>query len=688
VFGKGTDALLKVFHSLKNLGTILSRAPRDAAHSRVRLALALLSVVAACGVAQSQPSARPATAASTTVAPQTQAQPARAQAATTVTPARAQQTASTAATARAEAPPVVAVIHRLSGWKLRAVVAPPDAPIATTFDDKFVRTNIVAGYVLPDGRSVVARLPQAEADVLNFTAQFPELKPSNSPGDSDLKLVRADGAEFDAKFIGLDGNTGLSLFETSQPVLPPAKEMAQALVVGQRVCIWAPLPADAPSGDVGTTAPPSLSREVSTTTPTPPPAETAGNMLVGDAGVLYMNLGEIEGTLKAVRRSPSGRAIAFRIEAQNVSPEWAGGVALTEQNALIGIVEQSDKNETRLLSAEAVRAAASRVQARRASVPQPWLGARGDAVAMTPTDLFVERGWTREQASTLVRRQQGVVLTSVAPGTPAARAGLRPGDVIARVGAHDVRNVEDMTWMLKELGGNVPAYFTVLRAGAAPLNLRVMLSEAQNPAAETAQAEVYAAHAELMRTQAEADRVQSDMTKLQREFERLRTSRPPSPPSRAAVEAAQVAREREALREKLREAQERFKETELGVTRTKQQLEEAQVRLRAASAALPAFAVNPLLTLGVETCAFISTNLFNGMAQTRKGLIVVALHPETAAARSELRVGDIIETVNGQPSLGVDWKTKLPADDKKEISLGVLRDGKKLTLKLRPAPEK
>lgn len=680
--------MAKVFHTLKNLSMTFRRASRNATRSRVRLTLALLSLANACvgARAQQQQPARPATVVSTAAAQATQsqpqAQPARAQSAGASAPASTQQVAGTAAPARATAPPVVAVIHRLSGWKLRAAIAPPDAPIAATFDDKFVRTNIVAGYILPDGRSVVARLPQAEAEVLNFAALFPELKASTSPNDSNLKLVRADGVEFAAKFVGVDASTGLSLFETSQPLMPPAKESAQTLSVGQRVCVWAPLPAEAPSGDVGTTVPPSP------VAPAPPASNaTAESMLVGDTGVLYMNLGEIDGTLKEVSRSPSGRTIGFRVDAQNVSPEWAGGVALTEQNTLIGIVEQSDKNETRLLSAEAVRAAAARVQARRASVPQPWLGARGGAVAMTPTDLFIERGWTREQASTLVRRQLGVMLTSVAPGTPAARAGLRPGDVIARVGDHDVRNAEDMTWMLKELGGNSTANFTVLRAGAAPLNLRVLLSEAQNPAAETAQAEVYAAQAELMHMRTDAARAQSNMTRLQEELERLRASRVPSSPSRAAAEVAEVERQMEQLREKLREAQEQHRQTELNIIRTRQQLDEAQSRFRAASATLPTFSINPLLPFGVETTAFISTNIRNGTPETRKGLVVVALHPESIAARSELRVGDIIETVNGQPCLGGDWKWELPADGKSEISLGVLRDDKRLALKLRPVPE-
>ncbi|MDT7541753.1 MAG: hypothetical protein QOE33_1657 [Acidobacteriota bacterium] len=605
---------------------------------------------------------RPARATSIVIAT-IQAQPARAK---SLGPAPIVQTS---------APPVVAVVHRLSGWKLRASVAPPDAPFVTTFDDKFVRTNIVAGYVMPDGRSVVARLPQSDSDVLSFATLFPELQNATTPGDSSFKLVRADGAEFDARFVGLDASTGLSLFEASQFVMTPSKETTQALAVGQRVCVWAPLPASAPVVGRSTS---SMSRTATTRAPDS----------VGDEGVLYMNLGEIEGTLKEVRRSASGRAITLDVETQNVSPEWAGGVALSERNALVGIVEHNEGHQTRLLPAEAVRAAASRVQARRASVPQPWLGARGDAVAQTSPDLFVAQGWTRVQASTLVRRQQGVLLTSVAPGTPAARAGLRTGDVISRVGDHDVRNVEDMTWILKELGGNAPAQFTVLRAGASPLSLRVVLSEAQNPAAETARAEVSAAQSSLSRSQIEAGRIVSEVTRLQEEMARLQHTYTTNGSGATRAQARAIEEQLRGVRERLRETEETYRQMSLTVSRFEQQFIEAQARLRAATDSSPAIVGNPLLPLGVEARAFLRTTVINGDAQTLKGLLVVAVRPESPAAHSDLRVGDVIETVNNQPSLSVDWKAKLSHEDNSSISLGVLRDGKKLTLKLGPAPEK
>jgi S1-C subfamily serine protease len=609
--------------------------------------------------ASAQRTVRPATAARVTVPAATQ-------------PRRPENAlaAAAASQATAAAPPVVAVMHRVSGWKLRAMVTPPDAPIATTFDENFVRTNIVAGYILPDGRTVVARLPDAEANVLNFAAQFPDFKPPVTGGDSTLQLVRADGTHFDARFVGLDGSTGLTLIESSQPLLPPAPENAQLLSAGLRVCVWAPLPAEAPTPARATTLPPP-------------------GVKVGDEGTLYMNLGEFDGVLRAVRRSPAGRTVGFRVEARNVSPEWSGGVALSEAGALVGIVEQNEQGETRLLSAETVRGAAARVKARRASVPQPWLGARGDAVASLPPAFFVERGWTREQASTLVRRQHGVLLTSVAPGTPAALGGLRPGDVVARVGDADVRDVEDMTWKLKELGGNAPAQFTVLRQGNL-MNLRVMLSEAQNPAAETAQAEVYAAQTELARVQTDAERARADMIKFQTELERLRAADPLATQTNRRPGASPAGIEAQAaLREKLRAAEERYRQTNFSAARKQLTLAEAQARLRAASATLPTFAVRPLLNFGVETAAFVSTRVTDGVSETHKGLMIVAVHPESVAGRADFRVGDLIETVDDQPSLDVDWKKKLSAAAQSEVTFGVLRGGNKLSLKLRaPAATK
>ena len=50
------------------------------------------------------------------------------------------------------------------------------------------------------------------------------------------------------------------------------------------------------------------------------------------------------------------------------------------------------------------------------------------------------KGWEREGAMSLTEARRGIMLTSVAPGSPAAVASLRPGDVILRVNQEEVRS--------------------------------------------------------------------------------------------------------------------------------------------------------------------------------------------------------------------------------------------------------
>lgn len=558
------------------------------------------------------------------------------------------------------APQVIAVVHRLSGWKLRTLLTPPDAPVASTFDENFVRTNIVAGYILPDGRTVVARLPQAEAEMLNLAAAFRYSKSlAAANGDADLLLVRPDGAQFNARFIGLDASTGLSLLEADKLLLEPASEIDVVQpVIGQRVRVIAPVRAAlAPAAPLAPDAPP-----------------RPDSAPIGEEGVLYMNMSEEAGQLREVKRSPSGKAMEVLVEVNRVSPEWTGGVALSETGTLVGIIEESSARATRLMSAETVRGAARRVRERRASVPQPWLGARGDALALAPLEQLLAGGWTREQARSLLTRQRGVLLTSVAPGTPAARAGLRPGDVVARIGFHDVRTIEDMSLMLKELGGNTLADFTVLRAESAPLNLRVRLSESPSPGLDTARAELRAAQSKARAMQSAAQAALEDASRYELAVRRIedqtRNVQPDEP------KAAQ-------LREELRQAQEKFRlmqgqaqklSVEYELTRAR--VNEAEGRYRAASEAYGGLAVKPLFAFGLEAVRISSARAH------QNGLIVMSVRPGSAAAESKIQPGDIIESINGQVFSDANWNFNLPADFDTELSLGILRAGEKFSFSL------
>jgi S1-C subfamily serine protease len=60
---------------------------------------------------------------------------------------------------------------------------------------------------------------------------------------------------------------------------------------------------------------------------------------------------------------------------------------------------------------------------------------------------------------------QGVIITGVLGGGPAAQAGIRPGDVISDVAGQPVRTVSELLTRIAALAPGQPAAFTLLRRG-------------------------------------------------------------------------------------------------------------------------------------------------------------------------------------------------------------------------------
>jgi len=368
----------------------------------------------------------------------------------------------------AVAPQVVTIVHRLSGVKLlRYLQRESGDRTVATLDPNDVTSDahasIIAGWALEDGKTIAARLPQAAAemevqrfsmawpDEKNAIAGAPAAKPARAPRISimqpDLTVMMQDGRTYRARYVGIDGQTGLSVLQlTGANVAAIAEADARKFAAGQNVQLFAP-------ERVATDA----------------------------AYTIRVRIGKTDAKI-AKAKEKALLMDRVMLKAANLSPNMIGGVACDEEGNTVGIVDAVEGNDARLLTADAVRAAAKRVLERQASVPRPLLGIRGEAIDEGVHKTFLEFGWDEREFEKLCEKQVGILLTQVLPNTPAAMAKLRPGDVIVRVDDKDVKSAEEFSAMLSKAGSGEEVKFVVQRPRAdAPFELDVTLGGAFQP---------------------------------------------------------------------------------------------------------------------------------------------------------------------------------------------------------------
>jgi len=371
---------------------------------------------------------------------------------------------------RRPAPQVVTIVHRLNGLKMFRLLVRSEqqaqaiAGLDSTFnllDD--VHTNVSAGVAMDDGETIAAWLPDAEVEFgppvippVGFdvkTPGFPETAATNFNFDPpDVSVIGPDGKQLLAKFVGFDASTGLSILKlTSKTLVSPAATKEEP-IVGENVLLFGPEPV------VNAQA-------------------LAGNNL-------YVRMGSVEGRIQNVLPAPSGEAVRLKVSAAKLSQANIGGVAVNEAGETIGIVDGLEGNEATVLPTASIRRAAQRVLEQQASVPRPWLGVKGEAISTLKLDQILSRGWAMDRAADLADRHRGIMLTSVAPDSPAARADLRAGDVILKVDDKEIQKAEDFTWWLEQAGPSNFVRFTVARPDRpAEEALKVKLSGSLSPAA-------------------------------------------------------------------------------------------------------------------------------------------------------------------------------------------------------------
>ncbi|MDQ1639383.1 MAG: serine protease Do [Pyrinomonadaceae bacterium] len=382
------------------------------------------------------------------------------------------------------APRVVTILHRLNGLKVIRLLLRGNEQLGAiaNIDDAFqmsseVHTNVIAGLALSDGQTIAAWLPEAEAELpppLPFAPAappapvapgspitrsvapppmaFPALPPTKFhqifPA-VDLKVVMRDGRNLPGQYVGLDGLTGLSVITVSNSNLPKTVDARDdSIQAGQRVRLIGPEPvSQTESGAKG----------------------------------IYVRVGEIEATVVDVTRTALKTVARVRIKSPKITPANIGAIAVNSAGEPLGIVNAVEGDEASILPVGLVRSAAGRVMARRASVPRPWLGVRGEPIGRLSLERILKVGWQGDRARALAEKRQGLLLTSVMPGSPAARAELKPGDVILRVNNEMVLNADDFSMFLQDAAPGSFVNFTVMRPGtAASEAFKIKLAESPN----------------------------------------------------------------------------------------------------------------------------------------------------------------------------------------------------------------
>ena len=312
-----------------------------------------------------------------------------------------------------------------------------------------VHTNVIAGLALDDGETIAAWLPEAEVEL---NAPFParEPKPARAPVaafprmrsffEPDITVIGPEGKRLAAKYIGFDAVTGLSILRIDVKNAVPAGAIKNEPVnAGETVLLFSPEP---------------VSRGVG----------------------LYARVGALEGRILNVVAAPSGGVARLKVTAPKLSRANIGGVATNEAGDTIGIVDGLEGNEASILPAALIKRAAQRVLEQQSSVPRPWLGVKGEAIAELKLDQMLNHGWEMQRAAALAGKHRGIMLTSIVPDSPAAMAALRAGDVILKVDNKEIETAEDFTWWLEQAGPSSFVEFTVARPdklAVEPVNVKL-----------------------------------------------------------------------------------------------------------------------------------------------------------------------------------------------------------------------
>ncbi|HTR51368.1 MAG TPA: trypsin-like peptidase domain-containing protein [Kofleriaceae bacterium] len=236
----------------------------------------------------------------------------------------------------------------------------------------------------------------------------------------ELHVVLPDGREVPAKLVGRDVRLDLALLSVDVPRLVPLPiGDSDELEVGEWVVVL---------------------------------GDAFGDEVTASAGIVSSTGREAVGSLVP------GRAMGFRTFIQTdarIHRGNSGGPMLNTAGQVVGVAVATGDRPGELSFAIPIARVREIVDALRdyGQVARSWLGA------------FVKPVTTELATSLGLPKTTGALVTEVKAGSPAARAGVRPGDVILKWGDRDVDH-RTLPWLVASTPPGKATTVTVWRSGA------------------------------------------------------------------------------------------------------------------------------------------------------------------------------------------------------------------------------
>ena len=148
-----------------------------------------------------------------------------------------------------------------------------------------------------------------------------------------------------------------------------------------------------------------------------------------------------------------------------INPGNSGGPLINARGEVIGVTSAVNRGAQGISFAIPVQMVSMVLEQleRHGEVRRSWLGA------------FVQRVSPALAQELELPNASGALLSKVVAGGPADQAGLKPGDIILRVGETPVQDADELSWHASMVGAGNTAEMTIVR-GSDTLKINVTLA--------------------------------------------------------------------------------------------------------------------------------------------------------------------------------------------------------------------